>query len=376
MGKKNLIKILFLLGTRPEIIKLAPLIIQFKKYNNYDVIVCSTGQHKEMLYPLLSFFKIRLNYDLKIMDSAKNLINLSSQLITKLNRIILKEKPDLIFVQGDTISAFIGAYVGFLNKVPIAHIEAGLRSFKKYSPFPEEVNRKLISIVSSYHFCPTKNSKDNLLKEGIKKNVFKVGNTVIDALFLSLKYLKPLEKQFTNNYSQIDFTEKIVLITGHRRESFGKPFESICNAIRRVALEFTKIQFVYPVHLNPNVQDPVLRILGHINNIFLLPPLDYLTFVWFMNKSYFIVTDSGGVQEEAPSLGKPVLVIRDVTERNEGILIGNAKLIGTQETKIYDNIKRLLTINNIYKSMSRTKNPYGDGKSSDRILQKIQKLLQ
>lgn len=368
MKKRTKIKLLFVFGTRPEAIKFAPLIKEFYS-NSFQTLVCSTGQHKRMLNQVLSLFKIIPDYQLNVMSNNQTLTSLSSKLVEKLGKIVAEVKPDLVFVQGDTTSALIGALTAFYHKIPVAHIEAGLRSFDKYSPFPEEINRLLISHLADIHFCPTDSSFNNLKKENITKNIFKVGNTVIDALFMVLKTIdiNKEEKQL-KKFSFLDFSKKIILITGHRRESFGPPFKQICNAIKRAAIINKDVQFLYPVHLNPAVQQPVYNILNGLKNIYLIKPLSYEELVWIMNKSYFVITDSGGIQEEAPSLGKPVLVTRDVTERTEGIDAGNAILVGTKVETIIKSINRLLTDKKYYKKMAFAQNPYGDGKSTNRIV--------
>lgn len=366
-------KILFVFGTRPEAIKLAPLIKEVEK-NSIKPLICSTGQHDEMLNQVLSIFNLFPDYNLHVMTSNQNLSALTSKLIEKLNKIVVKVKPDIVFVQGDTTSAFCGALVAYYNKIPVAHIEAGLRSYEKYSPFPEEMNRLLISRMTDYHFCPTKKSEFNLLQEGITKNIYNVGNTVIDALYMVLKNINSdKQKELKQKFKYLDFTKKIVLITGHRRESFGIPFKNICTAIKNAALSNRNVQFLYPVHLNPSVQKTVYDILKGINNIFLIKPLDYEELIWILNKSYFVLTDSGGIQEEAPSLGKPVLVMRNVTERTEGIEAGNAILVGTQSDRILDFINKLLNDHNLFEKMAKSKNPYGDGKAAVRIIEIIKR---
>ena len=373
MKRKNKTKILFIFGTRPEAIKLVPLIKKFDK-STFQIFTCSSGQHEKMLKQVLSLFEIVPDYELKVMIKNQTLTNLTYKLIKKLDNIIDLVKPDLVFVQGDTTSALIGALIAFYNKVPIAHVEAGLRSFKKYSPFPEEINRLLISRLADLHFCPTNISVNNLKKEGIKSNIYKVGNTVIDALFMILRNISNDKgKKFYSKFCYLDFSKKIILITGHRRESFGKPLIKICKAIKKSALKNKNVQFLYPVHLNPTVRKIVFRLLSDLNNVFLIDPINYEEMIWILSKSYFVLTDSGGIQEEAPSLGKPVLVMREVTERIEGIKAGNAILVGTNPKNIYNTINRLLNDNKFYNKITKIKNPYGDGKSSDRIIKIIKK---
>ncbi len=329
-----------------------------------------------MLDHILNFFNIVPDYDLKVMRENQSLAYLSATIINNLSEVIVNEKPDIIFVQGDTTTACLGALVGFYNKIPVAHIEAGLRSFNKYSPFPEEMNRLLISKIATIHFCPTQLAVNNLVNENISTNIHNVGNTVIDALLLGLEQVNHSdEMDFYNYFDMLKFDQKIVLITAHRRESFGQPFEQICLAIRKAAENFSDVQFVYPVHLNPSVQKPVHRILSNCKNVYLIDPLDYKYFIWLLNKSYLVLTDSGGIQEEAPSLDKPVLVMRDVTERMEGVEAGNAILVGTDANKIYYGVKTLLTKTNVYKQMTLPDNPYGDGKSCINIKRIVSEFL-
>jgi UDP-N-acetylglucosamine 2-epimerase (non-hydrolysing) len=365
-------KILFIFGTRPEAIKLAPLILEFKKQKNFITKVCITSQHREMLEQVINFFQLPVDYDLSIMEHNQTLFKISSKIIQSIEPVLEEFQPDLIFVQGDASSAFLGALTGFYKKIKIVHIEAGLRSYNKYAPFPEEINRVLISHIADYHFAPTKKAKENLLKEGVKKNIWVVGNTVIDALFLALKNVKKSEEQYKNFFKFLDFNKKIILVTGHRRESFGGPFRQICLALKELAEKFKdEIEIVYPVHLNPNVRKPVFNILSGQKNIHLIEPLSYPYLVWLLEKSCFVLTDSGGIQEEAPSLGKPVLVMREVTERIEGIKAGTAKLVGVKKDSIVKNSVKLLTDKNLYQKMAKKKNPYGDGKSTERIVKII-----
>jgi len=297
-------KILFIFGTRPEAIKMAPVIKEFKKEKSIDVKVCITAQHREMLDQVLNFFGIKPDYDLNLMKPNQSLFDITANSLKSLEKVLDKEKPDLIFVQGDTTTAFVGALAGFYKKMKVAHIEAGLRSHNKYSPFPEEINRVLVGHVADYHFAPTERAKENLYRENIKKNVYVVGNTVIDALFLGLNIIKKEgEEKFYKYFDFIDFSKKIILVTGHRRENFGKPFENICYALKEIAKR-EDVEIVYPVHLNPNVKKPVNEILNGVRNIHLIEPLEYPYLIWLMSKSYLVLTDSGGIQEEAPSLGK------------------------------------------------------------------------
>lgn len=366
-------KLLFIFGTRPEAIKMAPLILAAKKDNSFEVTVCVTGQHQAMLHQVLDFFYIKPDYDLAVMQPNQSLFTVTSSILQALEPVITKEKPDLILVQGDTTTAFVGALAAFYFKTKVAHIEAGLRSQQKYSPFPEEINRILAGCLSDYHFAPTSKARDNLLREGKdQETISVVGNTVIDALFLALDNIKEHEDSFRKNFSFINFSKKIILVTGHRRESFGQPFLDICQALAEIAKDDT-VEIIYPVHLNPNVRKPVFDVLANIKNIHLIDPLDYPQLVWMMNKSYFVLTDSGGIQEEAPSLGKPVLVMREVTERTEGIDAGSCLLVGTKKEKIVQFSKQLLQGKELYEKMSSANNPYGDGTSSQKILSLIKK---
>lgn len=366
-----MIRLLFVFGTRPEAIKMAPLIKEFQKYpNNFEVKVCITAQHRKMLDQVLDFFGIIPDYDLDIMKQNQTLVDITINVLNELSKVLDIIKPDLIFVQGDTTTAFVSALAGFYKKIKIAHLEAGLRSGNKYSPFPEEINRTLIGHLSNYHFAPTQNAKKNLLNEGLKENLFVVGNTVVDALFFGLNIIKKEgEEKYIDYFSFIDISKKIVLVTGHRRESFGNPFENICYSLRELTDRFKDIEIVYPLHPNPNIQEPVNRILKNRTNIHLTEPLEYPYLLWLMSKCYLVLTDSGGIQEEAPSLGKPVLVMRDVTERTEGIEAGTAKLVGTNKETIIKETSLLLTNKEEYGRMAKSVNPYGDGKSSRRIVE-------
>lgn len=360
-------KVLFIFGTRPEAIKMAPVIKEFKKHTDFNVKICTTAQHREMLDQVLKFFNIKSDYDLNLMKPNQSIFDITVNALKALEKVLDLEKPDLIFVQGDTTTALVGALAGFYKKVKIAHIEAGLRSYNKYSPFPEEINRVLVGHLADYHFAPTEKAKENLLKENIKENVYVVGNTVIDALFLVLDIIRKTgEGEYYKYFHFIDFSKKIILVTGHRRESFGKSFENICYALKEIS-ERKDVEIVYPVHLNPNVRKIVNRILKGVKNIHLIEPLDYPYMIWLMNKAYLILTDSGGIQEEAPSLGKPVLVMRKVTERVEGLKAGTAKLVGTDKEKIVRETLELLNNKKKYEKMAKAVNPYGDGKASQRI---------
>lgn len=375
MDRTDRMNVLFVFGTRPEAIKMIPIITEFKRDDtNFNVRICITAQHREMLDQVLFFFKIQPDYDLNLMTPNQSLPSLTSKIVEGLDNVIIDCRPDLIFVQGDTTTAFAGALVGFYNKIKVVHVEAGLRSRRKYSPFPEEMNRILIGNLADFHFAPTESAKWNLLRANIQENVWVVGNSCIDALFLCLNIIKDQgEEQFRNFFSFLDLSKRIILVTGHRRESFGTPFRNVCLAIKDINEEFKDVQIVYPVHMNPNISNPVHDILGGITNIFLIKPIEYPYLIWLMEKTAIVLTDSGGIQEEAPSLGKPVLVMREVTERVEGIKAGTAKLVGTDRMLIKKTVCELLTNRERYDSMSNVANPYGDGKSSERIVTIIKK---
>jgi len=364
-----IMKILFFFGTRPEAIKMAPLIHEFQKRSGGvdQSKICVTAQHREMLDQVLEFFAIQPDFDLDIMRPNQSLFDVTGKALRGLQEVFKAFKPDWLFVQGDTTTTFVGALAAFYEKVRVAHIEAGLRSFDKHSPFPEEMNRVLTTRLADIHFSPTPKAKENLLQEGVPEDkIFVVGNTSIDALFLCLNRISEKAVDDFESLKQVNFRKKILLVTGHRRESFGKPFENICRAIQTIA-RLEDIEVVYPVHLNPQVRKPVLSILKNIPNVHLIDPLNYPSFVWLMHKSYVILTDSGGVQEEAPSLGKPVLVMREVTERVEGVEAGTAKIVGTDAEKIIGETLTLLRNPAVYDTMAKAANPYGDGKSSQRI---------
>lgn len=365
-------KLLFIFGTRPEAIKLAPLIIKAKERSDvFNVRVCVTGQHKEMLHQVLSFFNIKCDYDLSIMLENQSLCDITKNALGVLDEVVQRERADLVLVQGDTTTAFVGALTSFYNKIPVAHVEAGLRSHNISSPFPEEMNRLLIGDLAYLHFAPTEKAKENLVKEGKKiENIYTVGNTVIDALFMTLDLIKKQEDEYAKHFDFIDFAKKIILVTSHRRENFGEPFKEICSAIKELANR-DDVEIIYPLHLNPKIKEPATKILSGIGNVHLITPLDYPHLVWTMSKSYIILTDSGGIQEEAPSLGKPVLVMRSVTERIEGVEAGNCLLVGYNRSLIIKEVFKLLDDGKAYENMSKKINPYGDGKSSDRILQII-----
>lgn len=375
-------KFLIIFGTRPEAIKLVPVIKALNSDRRFKTIVCSTGQHREMLRQVLDNFKIKLDYDLDLMKDNQDLFDISSHSLLKLKEVLTTIKPSILIVQGDTTTAFISSLAAYYLKIKVAHVEAGLRSFDIFSPYPEEANRRFISVVSDIHFAPTKDSKENLLAEGIsRKKVFVTGNTVIDALLEIKKNLSDsnvnisIRKEFSNHLPQDFFKKKYILITMHRREKFGKEFEVVLNTIKIIAQSQQELNFVYPVHLNPNVQIPVKKLLKNQTNIFLIPPQNYLSFIYLMSKCHFLLSDSGGVQEECYVFRKPIIVLRDVTERNEAIRAGYAFLAGSDPTKItryFHTIDR--RINKRY-NFFKTKNPFGDGKASGQILKILAKEL-
>ena len=364
-------QILFIFGTRPEAIKLAPLILAMREDPQFKVRCCVTAQHRQMLDQVLHFFGINPDIDLQLMQVNQSLSELTSRALMSISETIKKEEPDLLMVQGDTTTVLAASLAGYYHKVPIAHVEAGLRTHNKYSPFPEEVNRLVTSRIADWHFAPTHIAQQNLLVENIPSDkIFVTGNTVIDALLLTIKRIEENKDVITDSCIRelMRSKERLVLITSHRRENFGEGIKSICQAVLKLADEFPEVHFVYPVHLNPNIGEPVRKILGNRKNIYLLPPLDYVSFVALMDRSYIVLTDSGGVQEEAPSLGKPILVMRNTTERPEAISSGAARLVGISEVEIYNSARKLLIDREEYLNMSNKVNPYGDGQSSLRIL--------
>jgi len=372
------IKILVSFGTRPEGIKLAPVIKEIQKNSDkLDMVVCSTGQHKEMLKQVIDFFELKPDIELSIMTQNQSLSMLSSRIIVSMEEVFEKTRPDIVLVQGDTTTAFLTAFIAFYQKIKIGHVEAGLRTYNKYSPFPEEINRQLVSKIADLHFVPTKNAYENLKSEGIDgKGLFLTGNTVVDAIQWGINKIenksedqKSEDIRYLENL--LDLNKKIILVTMHRRESFGEEIVNVCEALKYISQNYKDIIIVYPVHLNPNVSGPVNDILVNIENIKLVKPLSYEPFLWLMNKSYFIITDSGGVQEEAPTLKKPVLVIRKFTERAESVELGISKLVGTDMQKIIDNTTLLLDSEIEYKKMVAYNNPYGDGRASEKIVSAI-----
>lgn len=363
-------KILLVFGTRPEAIKMAPLALELKKRPELEVQVCVTAQHREMLDQVLNLFELTPEYDLDLMQPGQDLYDITSRALLGLKDVLAKAKPDLVLVHGDTTTTFSASLAAFYQKIPVGHVEAGLRTGDIYSPWPEEINRKLTGALTQLHFAPTEKSQQNLLAENISQdNIFVTGNSVIDALLQVVEIIETnseLNQKLQSQFEFIDPSKKLILVTGHRRESFGGGFERICQALKSLA-QRDDVQVIYPVHLNPNVKEPVDRILADVDNVHLIAPLDYLPFVYLMSRSYLILTDSGGVQEEAPSLGKPVLVMRDTTERPEAIQAGTVKLVGTDLDYIVEQAIKLLDDPQEYKSMSVAHNPYGDGKACARI---------
>ncbi|MDO9634454.1 MAG: UDP-N-acetylglucosamine 2-epimerase (non-hydrolyzing) [Paludibacter sp.] len=403
-------KVMLVFGTRPEAIKMAPLIKEFQKHTeSFETIVCVSGQHREMLDQVLNLFEITTDYDLNIMKKGQDLYDVTSSVLTGMRDVLQDSKPDLVLVHGDTSTSTAAALAAFYKQIPVGHVEAGLRTFNKYSPWPEEINRQITGRIATYHFAPTQLSQQNLLNEGVSENnIFITGNTVIDALYLVIDKIKTSEtlrnelnktllksgiperiinsfqkqqnsKDSTNCMKGDSECRKFILITGHRRENFGEGFISICKAIKSLAEKYPDVDFVYPMHLNPNVRKPIHDIFGQVGltqhnqtdllqNIFFIEPLDYLPFVYLMEKSTVVLTDSGGIQEEAPGLGKPVLVMRNTTERPEALEAGTVKLVGTDYYLIVSEVSELLDNQQYYNQMAQANNPYGDGKACERIL--------
>lgn len=370
-------------GTRPEAIKMAPLVKEFQaRASEFDTIVCVTGQHREMLKQVLELFDIKPDYDLEIMKEGQDLYDVTTRVLLGMREVLKKTKPDVVLVHGDTTTSTAAALAAFYQQIPVGHVEAGLRTHNIYSPWPEEMNRQLTGRMATYHFAPTELSRDNLLAEGIATDrIFITGNTVIDALQQVVTRVKGNADlrnevsrkllQFGYDVNRLEAGRRLVLITGHRRENFGEGFLNICRAIQTLSKRFPEVDFVYPMHLNPNVRKPIREIfgdnLGGLDNLFFIEPLEYLQFVTLMDRSSIVLTDSGGIQEEAPGLGKPVLVMRDTTERPEAVKAGTVKLVGTDYNQIVDNVEKLLTDNAAYAEMSRANNPYGDGKACSYI---------
>ncbi|MBE3142509.1 MAG: UDP-N-acetylglucosamine 2-epimerase (non-hydrolyzing) [Planctomycetes bacterium] len=366
---------MFVFGTRPEAIKLAPVVRVFKeKSTEFEVKVCVTAQHREMLDQVLSFFQIVPDVDLDLMRPNQTLFDITASVVLGLKETFKSYSPEIVVVQGDTTTAFIAGLAAYFIGSQVVHVEAGLRSYDKRRPFPEEMNRRMLSQIADIHFCPTEKNRTNLLAEGIEKDVFVVGNSVIDALLWAVSLVESSEDFYRESLSCVDLKRRILLVTGHRRESFGKPFEEICFALKELASSFDDLQIVYPVHLNPNVQEPVRRILGNAQNVLLTDPLDYRHFVWLLSKCTLVLTDSGGIQEEAPALGKPTLVTREITERGEGVDAGCVRLVGTKTETIVNEVTQLLRSREQYDIMSRAKNPYGDGNTSSRILETLTRI--
>ena len=369
-------KILIVFGTRPEAIKMAPLVKEFQKnQDHFETKVCVTAQHREMHDQVLDLFQITPDYDLNIMKPGQDLYDVTSNILLKIKPVLESFKPDVVLVHGDTATTFATSLAAYYQKIKIGHVEAGLRTGDLYSPWPEEGNRRLTGVLTDYHFSPTCTSKNNLLNEGVSESsVFVTGNTVIDALQLivnRIKNDKSLRLKIENTIFQSGFQElnsKFILVTGHRRENFGQGFLNICGALKVLARNNPDINILYPVHLNPNVRNPVNDILSNVGNIKLVEPFQYEEFVYLMSESYLILTDSGGIQEEAPSLGKPVLVMRDTTERPEAVEAGTVKLVGSDQDNIIKEVQKLLNDNSEYQKMSKSHNPYGDGNASEKIL--------
>lgn len=371
-------KIIFVFGTRPEAIKMAPVIKELERYpDRFRSLICVTAQHREMLDQVLALFDIRPDYDLDIMRPGQDLFDVTSNVLLGLRDVLTRERPDIVLVHGDTTTTMAASLAGYYARVQVGHVEAGLRTHNKYAPFPEEINRRVTGAICDLHFAPTGTARENLLREGVSDgSIIVTGNTVVDTLLSVVAMIgrdRELQEGLAARFRYLDPEKKLVLVTGHRRENFGEGFENICRALAAIAKRHAGVEIVYPVHLNPNVQEPVNRILSgeNLHNVHLIEPLDYLPFVYLMNRSHFIITDSGGVQEEAPSLGKPVLVMRETTERPEAVAAGTVKLVGTQLERIVDEASFLLNDAEAYGTMSRAHNPYGDGKASERIVQAL-----
>lgn len=380
-------KIMLVFGTRPEAIKMAPVVKELYKHKDkLNAVVCVTGQHREMLDQVLEIFGIKPDYDLNIMKKGQDLYDVTSRVLLGMRDVLTSAKPDVVLVHGDTTTSMAAALAAYYQQIPVGHVEAGLRTNDIYNPWPEEINRQMTGRIATYNFSPTPLSKSNLMKENVsEESILVTGNTVIDALYWvveKLKTDKALAVQQRNIIAEAGYqmpkdNRKVVLITGHRRENFGNGFINICNAIKRLAIKFPEIDFVYPMHLNPNVRKPIHSVFGSdlscINNMFFIEPLEYLSFVLLMERATLILTDSGGIQEEAPGLGKPVLVMRETTERPEALSAGTVKLVGTDEELIVESVSRLLTVPDEYERMSKAINPYGDGMASKRIVKFLMK---
>lgn len=372
----NTLKVIIIFGTRPEAIKMAPVIRELKRHPDvFKTRICNTGQHQKMLAPALDLFSIHPDQNLNVMKSGQDLFNLSSRILMKLRSILKLENPDIVLVQGDTTSTLIGSLAAFYQQIPLGHIEAGLRTGDKRQPFPEEMNRRLVDCLADWYFCPTAKDQDHLINEGFDpEKLYITGNTGVDALLQTVEMQKDPQQQdkllsrFESEYKVPLNTDMTILVTAHRRENFSPGIENICNSLIRIVKDFPRIQVVFPVHLNPNVRVTALEMLHSYKRIHLIEPVEYALFVYLMTRSHFILTDSGGIQEEAPSLGKPVLVMRNKTERTEGIAAGTARLVGTDPDLIYQEAKQLLSDKKLYSKMTEAVNPYGDGKASERIV--------
>ena len=379
--------IMLVFGTRPEAIKMCPLVKEFQKYpNDFRTIVCVTGQHREMLDQVLQIFDVTPDYDLNIMKQGQDLYDVTSRVLLGMRDVLKQEQPDVVFVHGDTTTSTAAAIAAFYQQIPVAHVEAGLRTHNIYSPWPEEMNRQITSRIAAYNYAPTPLSRQNLLQENVSNDTITVtGNTVIDALYMVVDKIKndqQLGKQLAQNIciagydvNRLNSEKKMVLITGHRRENFGDGFINMCTAIKDLTKKYPDVDFIYPMHLNPNVRKPIHEVFGEdlndLGNMFFIEPLEYLNFVYLMEKCTIVLTDSGGIQEEAPGLGKPVLVMRDTTERPEAVDAGTVKLVGTNYQKIVDNVSQLLDDLEYYNTMSKAVNPYGDGKACERIVNQL-----
>ena len=376
-------------GTRPEAIKMAPLVKEFQKNNNFETFVCVTGQHRQMLDQVLELFKIKPDYDLNIMKAGQDLYDVTSHVIIGMRDILKTAKPDIVLVHGDTTTSTAAALAAFYQQIPVGHVEAGLRTHNIYSPWPEEMNRQITGRIATYHFSPTELSKSNLIKENINdNNIIITGNTVIDALFYVVDKIKNDKKLNQDLYhiliqcgydiKRLNNNRRLILITGHRRENFGDGFINMCTAIKTLVQKYPDVDFIYPMHLNPNVRKPIHEVFGEnlseYSNMFFIEPLEYFSFIYLMEKATIVLTDSGGIQEEAPSLGKPVLVMRDTTERPEAVEAGTVKLVGTDYDRIVNNVSELLDNQASYLQMSQSANPYGDGQACKRIVSFIQHL--
>ncbi|HDY8065779.1 UDP-N-acetylglucosamine 2-epimerase [Vibrio vulnificus] len=372
MSKK---KVLTVFGTRPEAIKMAPLVHALAADERFEAKVCVTAQHREMLDQVLELFEITPDYDLNLMKAGQTLNEVTARILLELKPVLQEFKPDVVLVHGDTATTFAASLAAYYEQIAVGHVEAGLRTGNIYSPWPEEANRKLTGALTKYHFAPTETSQQNLLQENYApENIFVTGNTVIDALLMVKEKIEQdadLKATLLAQFPYLDESKKLILVTGHRRESFGGGFERICEALAQTAKQHPEVQILYPMHLNPNVREPVNRILGSVENVLLIEPQQYLPFIYLMDRAHIILTDSGGIQEEAPSLGKPVLVMRDTTERPEAVAAGTVKLVGTDVEKIVSNLNTLLTDGEAYQAMSFAHNPYGDGKACQRILDSL-----